>query len=113
MGMITQQEVLNGKIIAEQDRIASQTASIISQLKTQTDLILEMCAYLFSGNASADHIAAVTVKFQAQMPTLLGDILPKLQAIEACGNATDGEANLAAMLNTYNINPAVFTDRYK
>ena len=111
--MLTSQDVVKTKIIAEEEQIARQFSAAVSQLKAQTDLMLAMSAYLFSGNADAEHLTDVTTKFQAQIPMLFTDIIPKLTAIESCGNAVDGPANLAAMITTYGLDPDTFTQRYK
>lgn len=115
---ITQQKVMNG-LLAEEDQVNRQVANAISQLQSQTDLMLQISAFLFTDvNAATpiidqEHIDSVTAKFQSQLVPLLTDILPKLQAIEACGNAQNGAANLASMITTYALDPATFPDRYK
>lgn len=111
--MIKQIDVVNSKIIAEEDLIAQNFSRAVSQLKAQTDLMLDISAYLFSGNADEEHIAEVTAKFQDQVPTLFTDIIPKLQAIESCGNAENGAANLAQMITDYSLDPSTFVNRYK
>ncbi len=111
--MITQNDVIKTKLIQDEENVARNFSSTVSKLKVETDLMLEICAYLFSGNADQDHINEITAKFQEQVPILFTDIIPKLQAIESCGSAENGATNLASMISTYGLNPSTFTDRYK
>lgn len=105
-------------LLEDDKNINRVVAGAVSQLAAQTDLMMAMAAYLFveAGNQNSDieleYIADVTDRFQVQITALRG-LMVKLDAIEACGNAVDGPANLQAMISTYNLDPATFTDRYK
>jgi hypothetical protein len=118
MATITQQKIING-LLEDGKNVQRTVASSISQLKSQTDLMAQISAYLFTelsnpdGVVDAEYIQTVTAQFQAQLVPLLTDILPKLQAIEACGNAENGAANVQAMITAYGLSPATFADRYK
>ena len=115
MATITEQKIING-LLSDGASIQRQVASSISLLKTQTDLMSEIAAYLLTnpdGVVDSEYVVKVTSEFQEQLQPLLTDILPKLQAIEAIGHATDGAANLEVMVSLYNLSPLTFSDRYK
>ena len=118
MTTITEQKVING-LLEDGKNIQRAVASSISQLKTQTDLMAQISAYLFTelnnptGVVDAEYIQTVTAQFQAQLVPLLTDVLPKLQAIEACGTAGSEAENLAALIAAYGLTPATFDARYK
>lgn len=114
---ILQTKTLVG-LLEDDKNINRAISSAVSHLATNTDLMMQMAAYLFveAGNPDSDidleYIVDVTTRFQAQI-TALRDVMVKLDAIEACGNAENGPANLQAMISTYSLDPATFTDRYK
>ena len=118
MATITEQKIING-LLEDGKNVQRTVASSVSQLKAQTDLMAQITAYLFTeaqdpaSVVDAEYIQHVTAEFQAVLVPLLTDILPKLQAIEACGNAENGVANLASMITTYGLTPATFDARYK
>lgn len=105
-------------LLDDDKNINRAVSGAVSQLSANTDLMMAMAAYLFTeaGNANSDieleYIADVTARFQTQI-TALRELMVKLDAIEACGNAENGPANLAAMISTYSLDPSTFTDRYK
>ncbi|RDE25137.1 hypothetical protein DV711_06165 [Motiliproteus coralliicola] len=123
---VTQQKIIDG-LLEDDKEVNRNVANAVSQLKAQTDLMLGITAYLFTevldenSPVDVDHIANVSQRFQNQLVPLLTDILPKLQAIEACGaldadgnpDATARATNLANMVSTYSLDPATFDTRYK
>jgi len=117
MTTILQTKILNG-ILEDDKNINRAVASAVSQLNAQVDQMMALAAFLFVDVGSAEpitemeYIQNVTSRFQEQI-TALRDIGVKLDAIEACGNAENGPANLAVMIATYNLDPSTFTDRYK
>ena len=118
MATITEQKLISG-LLEDGKNVQRQMSGAISTLKAQTDLVAMITAYLFTevqdpaSVVDAEYIQHVTAEFQAVLVPLLTDILPKLQAIEACGNAENGAANLASMITAYGLTPATFDTRYK
>jgi hypothetical protein len=115
MTTITQQKVLTG-LLEDEKQIQRQVSSAVSQLKVQTDLMAHIAAYLFTnpeGLVDSEYLVKVTAAFQEQLVPLLTEVLPKLQAIEACGNEADGAANLDTLITTYGLTPETFSTRYK
>ena len=118
MATITQQKIING-LLDDGKNIQRTMASNVSSIKSMTDLMAQMSAYVFtevqdpSSVVDMEYIQSVTAEFQAVIAPLFTDIIPKLQAIEACGNAVDGQANLAAMITAYGLTPDTFANRYK
>jgi hypothetical protein len=117
MTTILQTKVLNG-ILEDDKNINRAVASAVSQLNAQVDHMMALAAFLFVDVGSAEpitemeYIVDVTTRFQAQI-TALRDVMVKLDAVEACGNADNGPANIAAMIATYSLDPSTFTNRYK
>lgn len=117
MTTILQTKILNG-ILEDDKNINRSVAAAVSQLNAQVDHMMSLAAFLFVDVGSAEpitemeYIQNVTGRFQEQI-TALRDVMIKLDAIESCGNADNGPANVAAMIANYNLNPSTFTDRYK
>jgi len=114
MATITEQKIING-LLEDEKNLRRVIPQAVSQLDGSKALLLDVCAYFFTnpdGVVDPETVQRATAAFQAEFIKVKA-IAEVYAAIEACGNAENGPANLQAMITAYGLDPSTFANRYK